>query len=99
MLAGILFLSLTGVAVPLAAADKEPFLRVTDPHTGWRTSVRCAADTSRVEFLRAGQTLGAVTLRVRTLGEPGVKSGEARMMRNCVPAFVRTATPCSGRSV
>jgi len=43
---------------------------VTDPQTGWLTSVRRAGDTSRVEFLRPGQALGAVTLRVRTAGSP-----------------------------
>ena len=77
MLVVISFLSLTGLAAPLAAAHTEPFLRVTDPHTGWLTSVRCAADTSRVEFLRAGQALGPVTLRVRTPGEPWREVGRS----------------------
>jgi len=58
------------LAAPAGAAPGEAFLRVTDPQTGWLTSLRRAGDTNRVEFLRPGQALGAVTLRVRTPGSP-----------------------------
>jgi len=48
-------------------ADKT-FLRVADPVTGRLTSLRHAKDTDRVEFIRPGETLGAVIVRVRTPG-------------------------------
>jgi hypothetical protein len=55
-----------------AAADlaSARFGCVVDPKTGGLTSLRCAEDTNRVEFIRRGQSLGAVTLRVRALGSP-----------------------------
>lgn len=46
------------------------FVRVTDPKTGWITSLRCAEDTNRVEFIRPSHALGAVVLRVREPGAP-----------------------------
>ena len=49
------------------AADKT-FLRVADPVTGRLTSLRHAKDADHVEFIRPGEPLGAVNLRVRTPG-------------------------------
>ena len=57
-------------AAPFGGAPGEAFLRSADPQTGWITSLRRAGDTNRLEFLRPGQALGAVTLRVRTPGSP-----------------------------
>jgi hypothetical protein len=62
-------ISLLSVAAMAAPAGGE-FLLTTHAGTGWLTSLRRAGDTSRVEFLRSGQALGAVTLRVRTSGLP-----------------------------
>lgn len=46
------------------------FLRVTDATTGRLTSLRHADDTTRLEFIRPGASLGTVGLRVRTPGRP-----------------------------
>lgn len=46
------------------------FLRVTVPATGWLSSLRRVDDTNRVEFIRPGETLGVVSLRVRAPGSP-----------------------------
>ena len=48
-------------------ADRT-FQRVADTRTGWLTSLKRADDTNRVEFLRPGQALGPVQLRVRGPG-------------------------------
>lgn len=67
------------MAIDAASLTKgEPqFLQATDPQTGWLTSLRCAADINRVEFLRAGQSLGAVTLRVRAPSAPWREIGQS----------------------
>lgn len=44
------------------------FQIATDPATGFVTSLRQAGDSNRVEFIRAGQSLGAVTVRARRPG-------------------------------
>jgi len=41
-----------------------------DAQNGFITSLRCAGDADRVEFVRPGSALGPVTLRVRTAGAP-----------------------------
>jgi hypothetical protein len=64
------FLSVAVLPAPAGAAPGEAFLRVINEGTGWLTSLRRNGDTNRVEFLRPGQALGAVTLRVRTPGSP-----------------------------
>jgi hypothetical protein len=83
-LAGLAFslavISLLSVAVLAAPAGGE-FLLTTNAGTGWLTSLRHAGDTNRVEFLRPGQALGAVTLRVRT---PGATWREVRQSTNGV---------------
>ena len=61
--------SLLSAVVPSAPAG-EAFQCVTNASTGWLTSLRSAADTNRVEFLRPGQPLGAVKLGVRAPGAP-----------------------------
>ena len=92
-------LALAGLTAFSRAAAVEPFLRATDPQTGWLTSLRRAGDTNRVEFLRPGQALGAVTLRVRTPGVAVARSPAEHGWRGTdVPDSVRTATRCSGRS-
>jgi hypothetical protein len=79
---GVLALSASAaLPAPAGAAAGEAFLRVTHAGTGWLTSLRRAGDTNRVEFLRPGQALGAVTLRVRT---PGSRWREVRQSTNGV---------------
>jgi len=63
-------LLLSDFAVSSGPAAISPFLLTTDGRTGGLTRLRHAADTQGVEFLRAGQALGAVILRVRTPGAP-----------------------------
>lgn len=63
-------LSVAVVPAPASAAPSEAFLHVTDPKTGWLTSLRRSGDSNHVEFLRSGQALGAVTLRIRNPGSP-----------------------------
>ena len=46
----------------------KTFLRTADPSTGWLTSLRHPKDPDHVEFIRPGETLGAVRLRVRSPG-------------------------------
>ena len=79
-------LSVAVLPPPAGAASGEAFLRVTNAGTGWLTSLRRAGDTNRVEFLRPGQALGAVTLRVRTPGSPW---REVRQSTNGVEAISR----------
>ncbi|MCY2950995.1 MAG: hypothetical protein NTU53_03345 [Planctomycetota bacterium] len=55
------------------------FLRVTVPATGWLSSLRRVDDTNRVEFIRPGEALGAVRLRVRSPGSPW---SEVRQSKN-----------------
>jgi hypothetical protein len=66
----VAFCSLVVLNTSGRAAEGEAFLCVTNPQTGWLNSLCCAGDTNRVEFLRSGQALGAVRLRVRTPGVP-----------------------------
>ncbi len=58
------------LALPGADLAPAASLVVADPGSGWLTSLRCAADTNRVEFIRPGQALGPVQLRVRVPGAP-----------------------------
>ena len=46
----------------------DTFLRTLFPATGWLTSLRHANDPDRCEFIRQGETLGEVRLRVRVPG-------------------------------
>lgn len=62
--------AVTNFAVPSGTAAISPFLLTTDERTGCPTSLRHAADIHGVEFLRTGQALGEVILRVRTPGAP-----------------------------
>jgi hypothetical protein len=63
-------LLLAAVAAYASPASEKAFLVATQADTGWLTSLRRTGDTNRVEFLRPGQVLGPVALRVRTPGSP-----------------------------
>ncbi len=65
----ILLLLVVGTG-PAAGSAERTFQCATDPKTGWLTSIRRAGDSNRVEFIRPGQALGAVRLRVRVPGLP-----------------------------
>ena len=67
LLAATLILLAAGVARGAEPADKT-FLRTVYPATGWLSSLRHAKDPDQVEFIRPGETLGPVHLRVRTAG-------------------------------
>ena len=56
--------------MPVNAEDQaaRAFLCTRSPETGWLLSLQRAEDPGRVEFIRPGQTLGPVKLRVGTPG-------------------------------
>lgn len=67
---GVAVLSLM-IANPASAAAIENKLKhATNTQSSYITSLWLEDGTNRIELLRAGQTLGAVTLRVRTPGAP-----------------------------
>lgn len=58
-------------ALPVSiAVAGESFSYVTDAGSGWITSLRRAGDAGGPEFLRSGQSLGPVVLRLRTGAAP-----------------------------
>ncbi len=67
--AGLTFALPVFIAVAGAVAG-EAFSCVTDASSGWITSLRRAGDASGPEFLRPGQSLGPVVLRLRTGDSP-----------------------------
>ena len=95
-------LALLAPALPSASAGAPPgeaFLRANDPQTGRLTSLRRAEDTNRVEFIRPGQALGAVMLRVRASGCAVARSQAEHEWRGAdvrIPFARRRA--CAGRS-
>jgi len=66
----IRLLAIAVLATHFSVAAGEVFLCVTNPDTGFLTSLRRAGDTNHLEFLRSGQALGPVIMRVRTPGSP-----------------------------
>jgi hypothetical protein len=70
--AGILSLA---VAEERAFDPNSAFQIAVDPGSGLITSFRQRGDTNRVEFIRAGQSLGGVEIRARRSGEPWPESG------------------------
>ena len=78
---GVAVLSLM-IANPASAAAIENKLKhATNTQSSYITSLWLEDGTNRIELLRAGQTLGAVALRVRT---PGVPWREVRESTNGV---------------
>lgn len=67
--AGLTFALPVFIAVAGAIAG-ESFSCVTDASSGWITSLRRAGDAGGPEFLRPGQSLGPVVLRLRTGDSP-----------------------------
>ncbi|MCX6875644.1 MAG: DUF5695 domain-containing protein [Verrucomicrobia bacterium] len=63
-------LLLPGIGVARSEDLAAAFLRVADPASGCLTSLRHAADADHLEFIRPGEALGPVVLRVRTPGTP-----------------------------
>ena len=73
--AGVLALSAVALhvvacATPAGEIADGGFACVTDANTGWITSLRRAGDAGSPEFLRHGQSIGPVLLRVRTGNSP-----------------------------
>ncbi len=62
-------------AKPILGEAPGSFQVAADPKTGFITSLRRAGDASRVEFLRAGASLGAIQLRVRAPGAAWREAG------------------------
>jgi hypothetical protein len=73
--------AVTTFAAAPATDPAELFQCAVDPATGWLTSLRCAADPDRLEFLRPGQSIGPVALRVRS---PGASWTDVRRSTNGV---------------
>jgi len=67
--AAALYLSLAWWTSATEVAD-APCRWTADPRTGFLTSLRQAGDPTGPEFIRPGQALGAVILRVRSPGGP-----------------------------
>ncbi len=65
----ILTFSTFGAARSEDLAERT-FQRAGDSKTGWLTSIRHAEDPNHVEFIRPGQALGPVKLRIRAPGAP-----------------------------
>ena len=62
------FLAIAVLTAHSSVAASEALLCETNPGNGWLVSLRRAGDTNHSEFLRYGQALGPVILRVRTPG-------------------------------